>query len=112
MVGQDMLNFVVADLREDAASWYSETRFDELAERMVAEKHLMRYDSGRETITQHERRTRSNITRLHEFQERDGVNDAEEVIDMRYSIMDGIRWEPRLLCSGPRHSSRTPCQHY
>ena len=95
---QDMLNFVVADVREDAVLVAQrETRFDELIERMVAEKHLMRYASGGETY--HATRVGElvrNITCLHEFQERDGVNDAEEVIDMRYSIMDGIRWEPRL----------------
>ena len=95
---QDMLNFVVADVREDAVLVAQrETWFDELIERMVAEKHLMRYASGGETY--HATRVGElvrNITCLHEFQERDGVNDAEELIDMRYSIMDGIRWEPRL----------------
>ena len=51
---QDMLNFVVADVREDAVLVAQrETRFDELIERMVAEKHLMRYASGGPT-TQHE----------------------------------------------------------
>ena len=52
---QDMLNFVVADVREDAVLVAQrETRFDELVERMVAEKHLMRYASGGRPITQHE----------------------------------------------------------
>ena len=100
---QDMLNFVVADVREDAVLVAQrETWFDELIERMVAEKHLMRYASGGETY--HATRVGElvrNITCLHEFQERDGVNDAEELIDMRYSIMDGIRWEPRLRLARP-----------
>ncbi len=70
---------------------------DDLINHMVDEKHMMRYTSG--AATYHSTRVGElvrNITCLHEFQQRESGQEDDEIVGKRYSIMDGIRWEPRL----------------
>ena len=84
---------------------FSSNDLTDLLDILVAENHMMTYTNNDATyFASRVGELVRNITCLHEFQERDSIrensesgdDEDDEVIPIRYSIMDGIRWEPRL----------------
>jgi hypothetical protein len=90
---------------------FSTTDLTNLLEILVAENHMMTYTNNDATyFASRVGELVRNITCLHEFQERDSIHENsesgdDEVIPIRYSIMDGIRWEPRLRYGPAREIS-------